>query len=175
MAVRLTVMGSTVATYVSADTGWKQTGSVWSYYNVKGVKQTGWQQINGAWYYFNGSRVMQTDWIQDNGKKYYLESNGVWNPNAKSTNNSSRPDGQLLDAFQKEIKVHINNQEENITMTYKSKNSNINEVMDGLVKEYDKAVESNEYLNYNIAHAQYSVRGIPGNYTFTYQNKTLSE
>ena len=41
MAVGLTVMGSTVATYVSADTGWIQTGSVWSYYNVKGVKQTG--------------------------------------------------------------------------------------------------------------------------------------
>ncbi|MES9705783.1 hypothetical protein ABWK26_23440 [Bacillus toyonensis] len=41
MAVGLTVMGSTVATYTSADTGWKQTGSVWNYYNVNGVKQTG--------------------------------------------------------------------------------------------------------------------------------------
>ncbi|MGG3660141.1 transglutaminase domain-containing protein [Bacillus pseudomycoides] len=287
MAVGLTVMGSTVATYASADTGWKQTGSVWNYYNVNGAKQTGWQSINGAWYYFNGSGamqtgwqsingawyyfngsgamqtgwqsingawyyfngsgamqadwqsingawyyfngsgVMQTDWqsingawyyfngsgamqtnwqsingawyyfngsgamqtdwqsingawyyfsgsgamqtgwIQDNGKKYYFESNGVWNPNAENANNVSRPDGQLLDAFQNEIKKHINNQEENITMTYKSKNSNINEVMDTLVKEYDKAVESNEYLNYNIANTQYSIRGIPGNYTFT--------
>ncbi|EJS48817.1 hypothetical protein IC9_03621 [Bacillus toyonensis] len=247
MAVGLTVMGSTVATYTSADTGWKQTGSVWNYYNVNGVKQTGWQQVNGAWYYFNGSGAMQTGWqqvngawyyfngsgamqtgwqqvngvwyyfngsgamqtgwqqvngvwyyfngsgamqtnwqqvngawyyfngsgamqtgwIQDNGKQYYLESNGVWNPNTTSANNNSRPDGKLLDAFQNEIKTHINNQKENITMTYKSQNSNINEVLNTLVKEYDKAVESNEYLNHNISHTQYSVRGIPGNYTFT--------
>ncbi|MDR4191064.1 S-layer protein, partial [Bacillus pseudomycoides] len=82
---------------------------------------------------------MQTGWIQDNGKKYYFERNGVWNQNAANANNVSRPDGQLLDALQNEIKKHINNQEENKKMTYKSKNANINEVMDTLVKEYDKA------------------------------------
>ncbi|PEN43223.1 S-layer protein, partial [Bacillus toyonensis] len=72
MAVGLTVMGSTVATYTSADTGWKQTGSVWNYYNVNGVKQTGWQQVNGAWYYFNESGAMQTGWQQVNGAWYYF-------------------------------------------------------------------------------------------------------
>ncbi|WP_279538532.1 hypothetical protein [Bacillus sp. XF8] len=85
MAVGLTVMGSTAATYASADTGW--------------------QEINGAWYYFNGSGAMQTGSIQDNGKKYYFESNGVRNPNAVNTNNISQPDAKLLDAFQKEIKL----------------------------------------------------------------------
>ncbi|MEH7261186.1 transglutaminase domain-containing protein, partial [Bacillus toyonensis] len=146
---------------------WQQVNGVWYYFNGSGAMQTNWQQVNGAWYYFNGSGAMQTGWIQDNGKQYYLESNGVWNPNTTSANNNSRPDGKLLDAFQNEIKTHINNQKENITMTYKSQNSNINEVLNTLVKEYDKAVESNEYLNHNISHTQYSVRGIPGNYTFT--------
>ncbi|EOP75417.1 hypothetical protein KOW_02449, partial [Bacillus cereus VDM006] len=77
MAVGLTVMGSTVATYASADTGWKQTGSLWNYYNVNGMKQTGWQSINGAWYYFNGSGTMQTGWQSINGAWYYFNGSGA--------------------------------------------------------------------------------------------------
>ena len=58
-------------------TGWKQNGSVWYYYNKNGVKQTGWQQIGGVWYYFNGSGAMQTGWQQIGGVWYYFNGNGA--------------------------------------------------------------------------------------------------
>ncbi|KFM95170.1 peptidase [Bacillus clarus] len=76
-------------------------------------------------------------------------------------------DAKLLQGFQQEIKKHIDNRKENITITYKTKNNNIKEVMNTLVKAYDKVVDSDEYLKYNVASTNYSIRGIPGNYTFT--------
>ncbi|MEI4832334.1 YHYH domain-containing protein [Bacillus sp. FJAT-53711] len=73
----------------TVQTGWKQNGSVWNYYNANGVKQTGWKQISGVWYYFNGHGAMQTGWQSINGAWYYfsgsgamqtgwIQGNGVW-------------------------------------------------------------------------------------------------
>ncbi|PEE42626.1 YHYH domain-containing protein [Bacillus pseudomycoides] len=62
----------------TVQTGWKQNGSVWNYYNTNGVKQTGWQQVGTTWYYFNGSGAMQTGWIQIGNVWYYFGSNGAW-------------------------------------------------------------------------------------------------
>ncbi|MDM5188243.1 transglutaminase domain-containing protein [Bacillus sp. DX4.1] len=76
-------------------------------------------------------------------------------------------DAKLLEGFQKELKKHIDNREEKITITYKTKHNNIKEVMDTLVKEYNKTVDSDEYVKYNVASTKYSIRGIPGNYAFT--------
>ncbi|PEB39193.1 transglutaminase domain-containing protein [Bacillus pseudomycoides] len=78
-----------------------------------------------------------------------------------------KPDTKLLKNFQKELKKHIDNREENITITYKTKAKNGREVMDTLYKEYTKIVDADEYLKYNVASTKYSIRGIPENYTFT--------
>ncbi|PEP50278.1 peptidase, partial [Bacillus pseudomycoides] len=78
-----------------------------------------------------------------------------------------KPDTKLLKSFQKELKKHIDNREENITITYKTKAKNGREVMDTLYKEYTKIVDADEYLKYNVASTKYSIRGIPENYTFT--------
>ena len=75
-------------------------------------------------------------------------------------------DAKLLQGFQQEIKKRINNREGNITVTYKTKSKNIKDVMNTLVKEYDKVVNSDEYLKFNIASTNYSISGVPGNYTF---------
>ncbi|MGG2094965.1 YHYH domain-containing protein [Bacillus sp. S13(2024)] len=61
----------------TVQTGWKQNGSVWNYYNENGVKQTGWKQISGVWYYFNGNGVMQTGWQQVGGAWYYFNGSGA--------------------------------------------------------------------------------------------------
>ncbi len=76
-------------------------------------------------------------------------------------------DTNLLKGFQQELKQHIDNREENITITYKTNHNNLQEVMDTLVKEYGKTVDSDEYLKHNVASTKYSIRGIPGNYVFT--------
>ncbi|WP_459501210.1 transglutaminase domain-containing protein [Bacillus sp. C1] len=79
----------------------------------------------------------------------------------------TQPDAKLLEAFRKELKKHIDNREENITIAYKTKDKNLKGVMDTLFKEYNKIVDADEYLKYNVASTNYSIRGIPGNYTFT--------
>ncbi|PGV60351.1 S-layer protein [Bacillus cereus] len=89
----------------------------------------------------------------------------VTKPNKEDT--SVQTEVQLLEAYKKDMKNYINNHEEDITITYKSKQSNIREVMDTLVKAYDETVDSNEYMKYNVANTQYSIRGIPGDYVFT--------
>ncbi|WP_413789232.1 YHYH domain-containing protein [Bacillus yunxiaonensis] len=61
----------------TVQTGWKQNGSVWNYYNENGVKQTGWKQIGGVWYYFNGNGAMQTGWQQVGGAWYYFSGSGA--------------------------------------------------------------------------------------------------
>ncbi|GGE54704.1 transglutaminase domain-containing protein [Priestia taiwanensis] len=80
---------------------------------------------------------------------------------------ASQGDAALLQAFRQEIKKQVDNRQENITVSYKTKSSNIKEVMNTLVGEYNKVVDSDEYLKYNVASTKYSIRGIPGNYTFT--------
>ena len=76
-------------------------------------------------------------------------------------------DTKLLEDFQKELKKRIDNREENITITYKTKEKNGRDVMDKLFQEYSKIVDADEYVKYNIASTKYSIRGIPGNYAFT--------
>ncbi|WP_243521737.1 transglutaminase domain-containing protein [Bacillus pseudomycoides] len=82
---------------------------------------------------------------------------------------ATQSDAKMLGDFRKELKKHIDNREENITITYKTKAKNGREVMDTLYKEYTKIVDADEYLKYNVAGTKYSIRGIPGNYTFTLQ------
>ncbi|PFA18616.1 peptidase [Bacillus cereus] len=79
----------------------------------------------------------------------------------------TQTDAKLLEGFRKELKKHIDNREENITITYKTKAKNGGEVLDTLYKEYTKIVDKDEYLKYNVAGTKYSIRGVPGNYTFT--------
>ena len=76
----------------------------------------------------------------------------VTKPNKEDT--SVQTEVQLLEAYKKDMKNYINNHEEDITITYKSKQSNIREVMDTLVKAYDETVDSNEYMKYNVANTQ---------------------
>ncbi|MFD0770476.1 hypothetical protein ACFQZ1_17180 [Bacillus sp. CGMCC 1.60114] len=70
----------------TVQTGWKQNGSVWNYYNENGVKQTGWKQISGVWYYFNGNGAMQTGWQSINGAWYYFNGNGAMQTGWQSIN-----------------------------------------------------------------------------------------
>jgi transglutaminase-like putative cysteine protease len=79
----------------------------------------------------------------------------------------TQEDAELLQGFRQEIKKHIDERKENITVTYKTKSKNIKEVMNTLISEYNKVVDLDEYVKYNVASTKYSVRGIPGNYTFT--------
>ncbi|MEN1937319.1 transglutaminase domain-containing protein [Paenibacillus sp. 102] len=79
----------------------------------------------------------------------------------------AQTDAKLLEGFRKELKKHVDNRKENITITYKAKTKNGREVLDTLYKEYTKIVDKDEYLKYNVAGTKYSIRGIPGNYTFT--------
>jgi Transglutaminase-like superfamily len=80
---------------------------------------------------------------------------------------ASQGDAALLQGFQQEIKKHVDDRKESITVTYRTKNSNIREVMNTLIGEYNKVVDSDEYLKYNVASTRYSIRGLPGNYAFT--------
>ncbi|KFM98871.1 peptidase [Bacillus clarus] len=88
---------------------------------------------------------------------------------AASTTNvaATQLDAKLLEDFQKELKKHIDNREENITITYKTNDKNGRDVMDKLYQEYNKIVDADEYVKYNVASTRYAIKGIPGNYTFT--------
>ncbi|WP_242285562.1 transglutaminase domain-containing protein [Bacillus cereus group sp. BfR-BA-01394] len=90
------------------------------------------------------------------------------NPNVVTT---VQPDEKLLEDFSKELKKHIDNQSENITITYKTENENIREVMNQLYKEYSKILDADEYAKYIVYSTEYSVKGISGNYTFTLKVK----
>ncbi|EOV9526002.1 MULTISPECIES: transglutaminase domain-containing protein [Bacillus cereus group] len=76
-------------------------------------------------------------------------------------------EAKLLEDFKRELKQKINNQEENITLKYNTKESDARSVMNMLYQEYNKIVDADEYIKYNIASTRYSIRGLPGNYTFT--------
>lgn len=43
--------------------------------------------------------------------------------------------------------------------------------MDQLYGEFNKVVDADEYVKYNVASTRYSIKGLPGNYTFTLQVK----
>ena len=43
--------------------------------------------------------------------------------------------------------------------------------MDQLYGEFNKIVDADEYVKYNVASTRYSIKGLPGNYTFTLQVK----
>ncbi|MBK5426052.1 S-layer homology domain-containing protein [Bacillus sp. TH30] len=76
-------------------------------------------------------------------------------------------DAALLAAFKNEVQTRINTYETNITLPYKTKNSNTEEVMNTLFTAYKEVASKNEYTNYNRSNVSYSLSGSPGNYTFT--------
>ncbi|TPV45918.1 S-layer homology domain-containing protein [Bacillus dicomae] len=76
-------------------------------------------------------------------------------------------DAALLAAFKDEVQKRINTYETNITLPYKTKNSNMQEVMDTLFNAYKEVASKNEYTNYNRSNVSYGLNGSPGNYTFT--------
>ncbi|KFN01399.1 S-layer protein [Bacillus clarus] len=76
-------------------------------------------------------------------------------------------DQQLLEEFKNELQTHINAYEGTITLNYKAKNSNRQEVMDTLVNAYTEAVNKNEYAKHTIKQVSYSLSGSSGDYTFT--------
>ena len=43
--------------------------------------------------------------------------------------------------------------------------------MDQLYGEFNKIVDADEYVKYNVASTRYSIKGMPGDYTFTLQVK----
>ncbi|ENQ3079815.1 transglutaminase domain-containing protein [Bacillus sp. WLY-B-L8] len=83
------------------------------------------------------------------------------------TDNGSVSDAKLIAAFQQELQQHLNNHETNITIAYKTKNSNIKEVLNTLVQAYNQTLEKDQYLKYNVSGTKFSIRGVPGNYSFT--------
>ncbi|HDX9639256.1 TPA: transglutaminase domain-containing protein [Bacillus mobilis] len=84
---------------------------------------------------------------------------------------TTQSDAKLLNDFRKELKKQVDNREENITITYKTKDRNARNVMDQLYGEFNKIVDADEYVKYNVASTKYSIKGLPGNYTFTLQVK----
>ncbi|PDY37427.1 S-layer protein [Bacillus wiedmannii] len=76
-------------------------------------------------------------------------------------------DAVLLAAFKDEVQKRINAYETNITLPYKTKNSNQEEVMKTLFNAYKEVASKNEYTNYNRSNVSYGISGSPGNYTFT--------
>lgn len=76
-------------------------------------------------------------------------------------------DAALLAAFKDEVQKRINAYETNITLPYKTKNSNQEEVMKTLFNAYKEVASKNEYTNYNRSNVSYGISGSPGNYTFT--------
>ncbi|PEX86951.1 S-layer homology domain-containing protein [Bacillus cereus] len=76
-------------------------------------------------------------------------------------------DAALLTAFKDEVQKRINTYETNITLPYKTKNSNTEEVMNTLFNAYKEVANKNEYTNFNRSNVSYSLSGSPGNYTFT--------
>ncbi|MEV5111551.1 S-layer homology domain-containing protein [Bacillus sp. LBA3-1-1.1] len=75
-------------------------------------------------------------------------------------------DAALLTAFKNEVQTRINTYETNITLPYKTKNSNAEEVMNTLFNAYKEVANKNEYTNYNRSNVSYGISGSPGNYTF---------
>ena len=57
------------------------------------------------------------------------------------------------------IKKQVDNREENITITYKTKDRNARNVMDQLYGEFNKIVDADEYVKYNVASTKYSIKG----------------
>ncbi|MCW1242004.1 S-layer homology domain-containing protein [Bacillus pretiosus] len=76
-------------------------------------------------------------------------------------------DAALLAAFKDEVQKRINVYETNITLPYKTKNGNQEEVMKTLFNAYKEVASKNEYTNYNRSNVSYGISGSPGNYTFT--------
>ena len=76
-------------------------------------------------------------------------------------------DAALLAAFKDEVQKRINTYETNITLPYKTTNSNTKEVMNTLFNAYKEVASKNEYTNYNRSNVSYGLSGSPGNYTFT--------
>ncbi|HFJ9317867.1 S-layer protein [Bacillus anthracis] len=76
-------------------------------------------------------------------------------------------DAALLAAFKDEVQKRINAYETNITLSYKTKNGNQEEVMKTLFNAYKEVASKNEYTNYNRSNVSYGISGSPGNYTFT--------
>ncbi|MFC9416045.1 S-layer homology domain-containing protein [Bacillus mobilis] len=76
-------------------------------------------------------------------------------------------DAALLAAFKDEVQKRINAYETNITLPYKTKNSNTKEVMNTLFNAYKEVASKNEYTNNNRSNVSYGLSGSPGNYTFT--------
>ncbi|PGB57068.1 S-layer protein [Bacillus wiedmannii] len=76
-------------------------------------------------------------------------------------------DTALLAAFKDEVQKRINAYETNITLPYKTKNGNQEEVMKTLFNAYKEVASKNEYTNYNRSNVSYGISGSPGNYTFT--------
>ncbi|MCU4835337.1 peptidase [Bacillus cereus] len=79
----------------------------------------------------------------------------------------AQSDDKLLESFRKELKKYIDNHEEKITITYKTKDSNITDVMNKLIQESNKLLDTDEYVKYNIKHTRYRVNGSSGNYNFS--------
>ncbi len=61
-----------------ADTGWRQEGGSWVYYNANGTRVTdAWRQgADGSWRYLDGSGYMAVNMWVDNDN-YYVDSNGM--------------------------------------------------------------------------------------------------
>ncbi|MEG7965626.1 S-layer homology domain-containing protein [Bacillus cereus group sp. Sample30] len=76
-------------------------------------------------------------------------------------------DAALLAAFKDEVQKRINTYETNITLPYKTTNSNTKEVMNTLFNAYKEVASKNEYTNNNRSNVSYGLSGSPGNYTFT--------
>ena len=76
-------------------------------------------------------------------------------------------DAALLAAFKDEVQKRINAYETNITLPYKTTNSNTKEVMNTLFNAYKEVASKNEYTNNNRSNVSYGLSGSPGNYTFT--------
>ncbi|MGE7863099.1 S-layer homology domain-containing protein [Bacillus mobilis] len=76
-------------------------------------------------------------------------------------------DAALLAAFKDEVQKRINMYETNITLPYKTKNSNTKEVMNTLFNAYKEVASKNDYTNNNRSNVSYGLSGSPGNYTFT--------
>ncbi|CGG52513.1 S-layer homology domain-containing protein [Bacillus cereus] len=76
-------------------------------------------------------------------------------------------DAALLTAFKEEVQKRINTYETNITLPYKTKNNNTDEVMNTLFNAYKEVASKNEYTNNNRSNVSYGLSGSPGNYTFT--------
>ncbi|MED1487723.1 peptidase, partial [Bacillus mycoides] len=98
-----------------------------------------------------------------------LQASSVSYAATNPTTVTTQSDAKLLNDFRKELKKQIDNREENITIAYKTKDRDARKIMDQLYGEFNKIVDADEYVKYNVASTRYSIKGMPGNYTFTLQ------